>query len=89
MLSEQNKKGTIYDEMLEINNKLLQTSLDVVLDPAEGNMVCCACKNVCFPNLLGPQGGGSSEKVKFEYQLALSFKAEMNNLITLYSFYGM
>nr|XP_043620187.1 mediator of RNA polymerase II transcription subunit 15a-like [Erigeron canadensis] len=56
-------KGTILAEIKQINNKLLETSMVVVSESAQGTMVHCMFRNVCFRDLLGPRAGVSSEKM--------------------------
>ncbi|KAK9075906.1 hypothetical protein SSX86_004236 [Deinandra increscens subsp. villosa] len=68
-------KWEMLEEIKELNNKLVETTINVVIDTTEddisilesheGTIVKCSFRNVCFPDLRGQQGGVSSEKVKF------------------------
>ncbi|KAI3694469.1 hypothetical protein L1987_77434 [Smallanthus sonchifolius] len=56
-------KWAIFEEIKETNKKLLETSIHVVTDTSVETTVKCLFRNVCFPHLLGPQGGVTSDKM--------------------------
>ncbi|KAI3782690.1 hypothetical protein L2E82_12744 [Cichorium intybus] len=74
---EQCKHEAILEEIKDINDKLLETSLEMMVNPAEdilrgreGILVTCVYRNVCFPDLFRPQEGVSSQmRPEFRIQL--------------------